>query len=173
MFHIASCKAPPQPPEHVSEEAKAFLRQVLQVEARDRPTCQHLLQMSFCVDKEKVDRENSLAGPSWWLFPSLHLHIRWWSLASERMVSCFFSCPFLCIWYIKHYPEKHMCSRCKEVYRCVGNAIYPNCNFPNAINEVIYHNCQNVSKCVCFTQETRKYKQGEASAGQTTAGDRK
>jgi hypothetical protein len=32
-----------------------------------------------------------------------------------------------------------MWSRCKEVYRCVGNAIYPNCNFSNAINEVICH----------------------------------
>ena len=37
MFHIASCKQPPSPPDNVSEDAKEFLRKVLQVEEILKP----------------------------------------------------------------------------------------------------------------------------------------
>jgi len=52
MFHIASCKTPPQPPDNVSEEAAEFLRHVLQIEPRDRPGCQELLGFRWLA-KEK------------------------------------------------------------------------------------------------------------------------
>ncbi len=53
MFHIASSKVPPSPPENISEDAKDFLRQVFQIEPRDRPSCQHLLLLPFCIDRQK------------------------------------------------------------------------------------------------------------------------
>lgn len=53
MFHIASCQVPPPPPDDVSEDASDFLQQVLQIDPRDRPGCQELLALPFCLAKDK------------------------------------------------------------------------------------------------------------------------
>ena len=52
MFHIASCKDPPPPPEDISDEAREFLDAAMQIEARDRPACRDLLLLPFCADRD-------------------------------------------------------------------------------------------------------------------------
>jgi len=61
MFHIASSKQPPSPPENISEDAKEFLRRVFQIEPRDRPSCQDVLRMPFCIDRQKSSTGGSTA----------------------------------------------------------------------------------------------------------------
>ena len=50
MFHIASSKAPPPIPEHLSEDGKAFLRACLQRNPRDRATSTMLLEYAWMKD---------------------------------------------------------------------------------------------------------------------------
>jgi len=54
MFHIASCKQPPSPPDDISDDAKDFLRLVLQIDPRDRPACQDLLLHPFCTNHREM-----------------------------------------------------------------------------------------------------------------------
>lgn len=62
MFHIASSKSPPPIPEHLSSEAKEFLRACLQRNPRDRATSTKLLEYEWmkeanCVKQAHVSQQ--------------------------------------------------------------------------------------------------------------------
>jgi serine/threonine protein kinase len=61
MYNIAHAKAPPEPPDALSDTAKDFVRKCMQIEAHKRATTKDLLAHKFI---STVERKTNLASPS-------------------------------------------------------------------------------------------------------------